>query len=133
MFKAFRRSTPAESVKKSGVKSWFHAVIHKPTQAKCTCAKAAKGQRKPKQTKPKPCLYPVPVTVPRKYDGERKKSMCVGGVRVPYLPSQVNEWKQIRREFSGYAAIEEEKHTCEYCLCKSDVTHADEDDDDDEY
>ncbi|EQC30857.1 hypothetical protein SDRG_11339 [Saprolegnia diclina VS20] len=137
MFKVFRRSTPEANVKptrNNSVKGWFQQVIQtNNNHTKCTCTKHKKKKASTKPRKVKPCVVTPFVKIPRKYDGdEQRRSMCVGGVRVPFLPAQVSAWKQIRRDFVDFTPIEEEAHRCEYCLCKSDVTDDSFDDDDDD-
>ncbi|KDO26665.1 hypothetical protein SPRG_20468 [Saprolegnia parasitica CBS 223.65] len=137
MFKVFRRSTTEPTTKaarSNSVKGWFQHVIQTTKHnSKCTCTKHKK-KTSTKPRKVKPCVVAPLVKIPRKYDGdEQRRSMCVGGVRVPFLPAQVNAWKQIRRDSGDFAPIEEEAHRCDYCLCKSDVTDDSFDDDDDEY
>ncbi|OQR89775.1 hypothetical protein ACHHYP_06060 [Achlya hypogyna] len=128
MFKVFRPTSPTTPTKEArGIKHWFRAVL-KPT-SKCTCSTS---RSKIRISKPKPCLHPVFVVIPVKYANERKLRLVVSGQRVPYLPSQVSQWKTIRRDFTLYPTIEEEAHNCDHCQCRSSATSI-EDDDDDEY
>ncbi|EQC30856.1 hypothetical protein SDRG_11338 [Saprolegnia diclina VS20] len=128
-----RSSEPCGAKGPRGLKRWFQSIF-KPTSAKCACRKPFKPTRsKIKVSKPKPCYNPVFVAIPLKYASEHKRSLVVAGRRVPFTPSQVSQWKELRRESSVlFPPIEEETHLCDHCLCKSNAT-THEDDDDDEY
>ncbi|OQR81040.1 hypothetical protein THRCLA_23422 [Thraustotheca clavata] len=128
MFKVFKRtnvSTDNTAKPTKGIKSWFQNALK--SQSKCTCLQST---RKIKLSKPKACSQAVTVTIPKKYESDRKKqAMIVSGRRTPFLPDQVNAWKKIRREYDVFAPIKEERNLCEYCLCKSDATRDSSEDD----
>ncbi|OQR81039.1 hypothetical protein THRCLA_23423 [Thraustotheca clavata] len=136
MFKSFHREsnpvTKERSKPTSVLKQWFKQAVQQ--QPHCTCSKPKKPTKK-KKVKSRSFTYPVVVNIPKKYENEKKSRMLVGNRLVVFLPSQVAATRTVRQEFDLYPLIEEEKHLCEYCLSKSNVTHvgADDEEEDEEY
>ncbi|KAF0700532.1 Aste57867_8939 [Aphanomyces stellatus] len=117
-------TTPEKKSLKHKVTNWFKAVV--PSKSKCTCPKHSA----PKPKKEKKSYYVAePIQMPRKYANEARLYSYVGGLRVPYIPSQVAKHKGAA---SSFAPIEEEHIMCGHCqekMARMTITAADDDDD----
>ncbi|KAF0700533.1 Aste57867_8940 [Aphanomyces stellatus] len=118
-------TTPEKKSLKHKVTNWFKAIV--PTKSKCTCPKHTVSPH-PKKEK-KSYYVAEPIQMPRKYANEARLYSYVGGLRVPYIPSQISQLKDAR---TSYDPIDEEHILCAHCQEKTSrltITAADDDDD----
>ncbi|EQC30855.1 hypothetical protein SDRG_11337 [Saprolegnia diclina VS20] len=122
-----------EATPRRGFEKWIDKVFHSdkaPANTKqCTCRR----RLAPLRAKTRVYATPVTVALPIKYMHAPKKTYLVSGRLVPFTPLQVANWKDLRRTFGTFAAIKEERSTCDYCQCKNNATRDSLEDVDDEY
>ncbi|KAF0700538.1 Aste57867_8945 [Aphanomyces stellatus] len=100
---------------KHKVSTWFKNVLPQ----RCTCHKLVAA--KPSSKTPKCDIEPT-VKIPRKYASEKATTTFVGGHRVPYIPSQVNQLKVARSSFDPI----EEKEICDHCAARNEASDTDD-------
>ncbi|KDO20269.1 hypothetical protein SPRG_14405 [Saprolegnia parasitica CBS 223.65] len=115
---------------------WLRRILSK-RDTRCTCHRL---QTAPRSTSHKRNRFSSLVRIPDKYKhSAESQDHIVGGRRVPYIPSQVSQWKETRKSFASYNPIDEEV-VCAFCESKknkptpsSSDNSNNEDDDDDDY